>query len=137
MKKQLKGLANQAASIGQALGGTSSVFGGALVGQQQMTTTTTTIDPNQLNIWGGTSISGTGAHWPTTPEPPTPSERLRHLEFNLDYTCKFCGNYDPNMADEILLEGLPASMLGHLEDCRYVLEIKPRIAFLDLGGTKK
>jgi len=57
-------------------------------------------------------------------------ERLKGLEWKGGFgMCQFCGNFQDDDT-----KSLPDSMRGHLDDCRFVLELRPRIAYLMLKG---
>ena len=55
----------------------------------------------------------------------TPAEHLKALE----WPCKFCAGFKPE-SEEAKYAGKPFT--GHKEDCRWLLEMVPRIAYLML-----
>lgn len=78
-------------------------------------------------------ITGTGAAY-TVMTRKSPADVLRALEWGgWIKNCPLCGNYDPDMSDQVTLRALPKSMIGHKPDCRWHTEMKPRIAYLELS----
>lgn len=63
-----------------------------------------------------------------------PSDELLKLEWGGVYAqCQFCGNFpEDSKSNPVLSRALPKSMKGHAKNCRWILEMQPRIAYLKL-----
>lgn len=111
-------------------GGLGTLFGNTTAARQA------SLAQQQLNqqqqAWAS-QFSGTTINTPVFKR-KTPAQMLRDLEWNGTHSeCQWCNQYPEESPFNLpLSKALPDSMKGHKEDCRWMTEMRPRIAYLEL-----